>query len=65
MLAIYRRYRPSRQAVLQCLVTGADPGINYEGQEGGAQEYEYNYEGRGGAQEYEYNYEGRGGCTRV
>ena len=27
---------------------GADPGINDEGQVGGAQEYEYNYEGRAG-----------------
>ena len=33
-------------------ISGADPGINYEMQVGGAQVYEYNYERRGGAQEY-------------
>ena len=29
-------------------ITRADPGINHEGQVGGAQEYEYNYERKGG-----------------
>ena len=41
-----------RENVEYMAKAGADPGINYEGQVGGAQEYEYHYEGRRGAQAY-------------